>query len=123
MIRAYKSALKRIPWTKSPTALSNEKDVLLLENNEIKKRQIQLERNIEQLTKNVLELGKLEGRYAELVTETSARTTLLTETITKREGDIIPARKSAQRRAQLVFLGGETAVHEWQEKVLETKNR
>jgi chromosome segregation ATPase len=104
------------------TLLSNEKEALLLENHEIKKRQTQLERNIEQLTKKssyILELGKLEDRYAQLVTETSARTTLLTETITKLEGDIISEKERSKKALaeQLESLGGGTAVHDLQEKV------
>jgi chromosome segregation ATPase len=104
------------------TALSNEKEALLLENNEIKKRQTQLERNIEQLTKKssyILELGKLEDRYAQLVTETSARTNLLTETITRLEGDIISEKERSKKALaeQMESLGGGTAVHELQEKV------
>jgi uncharacterized small protein (DUF1192 family) len=77
-----------------------EKESLQLENAEIIKRQTQLEKNIEHLTKKssyILELGKLEDKYAQLVTETSMRTAMFTDTIARLENELTTEKEKSVR--------------------------
>jgi cell division protein FtsB len=77
-----------------------EKESLQLENAEIKKRQTQLEKNIEHLTKKssyILELGKLEDKYAQLVTETSMKTAMFTDTIARLESELTTEKEKSMR--------------------------
>lgn len=84
-------------------SLNGEKDLLVRENAEIKKSKSQLERNIEQLTKKssyILELGKMEEKYAQLESDTYGKIATLTDVITKTERERDQARSDAIKAAE-----------------------
>jgi len=86
------------------SSLNAEKDSLVRENVEIKKSKSQLEKNIENLTKKssyILELGKLEEKYAQLESDTYGKISNLTEALSKTEKERDQARSDAIKAAEV----------------------
>ena len=96
--------------------LQTEKETAVLENMEMKKRQSQLERNIEQLTRKssyIQELGRMEDKYAHLVADSKSREAQLSDTIARLEAEIRTNKEQLQNKtlnSQPILESGESAV-------------
>lgn len=102
-------------------SLSMEKDSILRENAEIKKKQNQLEKNIEHLTKKssyVLELARVEEKYDLLKSESDASAATLRNKITQLESERDEAKLEITRiRERQPIVGESTDIKTLQNKI------